>query len=81
MAYAQGKIQERAGTRREAYILELADLDQLEWKSGLGDEAGLKTSCGSDKPHLSAVRVAKLSGNRQRWNHVAAGASTSDQNS
>lgn len=76
---ASGEVCEGFGAGEEAYVFELADLDEVEGEIGLGDETGLHASCGADETDLGVVMIAEFAGDGECGDDVAAGAAAGDE--
>jgi hypothetical protein len=60
-------------------MVQLADADELQRITGLGDKARFETARGADEEHLRAATGLELVGNGEGGDDVAAGAAAGDE--
>src|SRR6185503_409879 len=75
------KVNESPQAGKHAYILERTNLDLHQPEAGLWDQPVFNPASCANKHDFRVVAGLEFAGNRQRRNHVSAGASTGNENS
>ena len=71
---AAGQVHQGAQARDQGDVFELADFDEFQIETGLGDEAGLHAARGADEEEFGCVVGSEFASHGQRRNDVASGA-------